>query len=98
MSEIIDRVILGSCRFMYGTCRFGTNLERGTSGHLVLGGVLNDDAQVQSLEAQKERRRVPHDVHMHAPLNRSTEPVVVARAACRDDHKYERSPKRGGLK
>ena len=35
MSEIIDRVVLGSCRFT------GTNLERGPPGHLVLGGVLH---------------------------------------------------------
>ena len=39
MSEIIDRVVLGLRRFT------GTNLERGAAGHLVLGGVLNDDAQ-----------------------------------------------------
>ena len=35
MSEIIDRVVLGSCRFT------GTNPERGAPGHLVLGGVLH---------------------------------------------------------
>ena len=66
MSEIIDCIVFGSCRFT------GTNPERGAPGHLVLGGVLNDDAQVQSLEAQKERKRVPHDVHMYAPLTTPT--------------------------
>ena len=43
MSEIIDRVVLGSCRFT------GTNLEQGTPGHLVFDGVQH--SHVEALEA-----------------------------------------------
>ena len=46
MSEIIDRVVLGSCRFT------GTNPERGAPGHLILGGVLHQ-AHVKLLKAFK---------------------------------------------
>ena len=52
MSEIIDRVILGSCRFMYGTCRFGTNLERGTSRQFVLGSFYDHTLMFASVNKE----------------------------------------------
>ena len=72
MSVIIDCVILGSCRFMCGTCRFGTNPERDAPRHFVLGGVLHDDTQVQALETGRETKRVPR----HVNLTEQTHPSI----------------------
>ena len=48
MSEIIDCIVFGSCRFT------GTNPERGTPGHLVIGGVLH---HVQPRQPRKARMK-----------------------------------------